>query len=69
MLDTFFLSKKYTSKVLSLDSCTTTDSVGVKYRGPADLAPFGCTDITRSSFVRRVCYDLYRALDRETNQP
>jgi hypothetical protein len=29
----------------------------VKYRGPLDLAPFDCQDVTRSSLVNRVCYD------------
>lgn len=33
------------------------ESVYVKYRGEVDLAPFECRDITRSSFVERVCYD------------
>src|SRR5262245_871356 len=33
------------------------ESVDVKYRGPLDLAPFACTDVTRSSFIRRVCFD------------
>jgi hypothetical protein len=33
------------------------ETVDVKYRGPVDLAPFKCTSIDRSSFVRRVCYD------------
>lgn len=33
------------------------ESVYVKYRGELDLAPFECRDITRSSFVERVCYD------------
>lgn len=33
------------------------ESVFVKYRGPVDLAPFHCQTITRSSVVRRVCYD------------
>jgi hypothetical protein len=31
--------------------------VEVKYRGEVDLKPFTCTDIERSSFIRRVCYD------------
>jgi KTSC domain-containing protein len=31
--------------------------VYVKYRGEVDLKLFDCTDITRSSFIRRVCYD------------
>jgi hypothetical protein len=33
------------------------ESVYVKYRGEVDLNQFECTDITRSSFIRRVCYD------------
>ena len=33
------------------------ETVDVKYRGPVDLAPFACSSIERSSFVRRVCYD------------
>jgi hypothetical protein len=33
------------------------ESVYVKYRGDVDLRPFRCSDISRSSFVNRVCYD------------
>ncbi len=33
------------------------ETVDVKYRGPLDLAPFACTDVARSSFIRRVCFD------------
>jgi KTSC domain len=33
------------------------EMVDVKYRGTVDLAPFKCTSIDRSSFIRRVCYD------------
>jgi hypothetical protein len=33
------------------------ESVSVKYRGEVDLKPFLCADITRSSFINRVCYD------------
>jgi len=33
------------------------ETVQVKYRGALDLSPFQCDDITRSSFVKRVCYD------------
>jgi KTSC domain len=29
----------------------------VKYRGNVSLKPFSCTDISRSSFIKRVCYD------------
>lgn len=33
------------------------ETVDVKYRGPIDLRPFTCQNITRSSFINRVCYD------------
>jgi hypothetical protein len=33
------------------------ESVEVKYRGVVDLAPFACSDVSRSSFIKRVCYD------------
>ena len=33
------------------------ESVEVKYRGSVDLRPFACSDVTRSSFIERVCYD------------
>jgi hypothetical protein len=29
----------------------------VKYRGPVDLKQFTCDDVSRSSFIKRVCYD------------
>lgn len=31
--------------------------VDVKDRGPVDLKPFNCQDVTRSSVISRVCYD------------
>lgn len=34
------------------------ETVQVKYRGQVNLAKFECVAITRSSFIRRVCYDL-----------
>jgi hypothetical protein len=33
------------------------ESVYVKCRGEVDLKSFNCTDVTRSSFINRVCYD------------
>lgn len=33
------------------------ETIDVKYYGKLDLTPFACTDITRSSFVNRTCYD------------
>jgi hypothetical protein len=33
------------------------ESVYVKYRGEVNLKSFDCTDIAKSSFIKRVCYD------------
>lgn len=33
------------------------ETIDVKYFGKLDLAPLVCTDITRSSFINRTCYD------------
>ena len=33
------------------------ETVVVKYRGPVDLSRMSCELITRSSFIRRLCYD------------
>jgi hypothetical protein len=33
------------------------ETIDVKYYGKLDLAPFVCTDVTRSSFINRACYD------------
>ncbi|MGM5002928.1 KTSC domain-containing protein [Tardiphaga sp. 538_B7_N1_4] len=43
----------------SLASATwaTVETVNVKYYGQLDLKTFACTEITRSSFVNRACYD------------
>jgi len=35
----------------------TAETVVVKYRGPVDLSPFACETITRSSVIKRLCYD------------
>jgi len=40
-----------------LPKAATAEMVNVKYRGSVDLTPFGCETITRSSFIKRVCYD------------
>ena len=37
------------------------ETVDVKYRGPVDLKTFECNDISRSSFIQRVCYDKAQA--------
>jgi hypothetical protein len=33
------------------------ETINVKYYGSLDLKTFACTDITRSSFINRACYD------------
>ncbi|WP_197086719.1 hypothetical protein [Bradyrhizobium sp. LTSPM299] len=33
------------------------ETIDVKYYGSLDLTPFACTDVTRSSFINRACYD------------
>jgi len=33
------------------------ETVDVTDRGPVDLKPFNCQDVTRSSVISRVCYD------------
>jgi hypothetical protein len=33
------------------------ESVSVQYRGEVDLKSFDCNDVSRSSFINRVCYD------------
>jgi len=43
---------------VSITSAVTAEqTVDVKYRGPVSLAPFACEAITRSSFIKNVCYD------------
>jgi hypothetical protein len=43
--------------IVTISTTAAAETVFVKYRGNVDLAHFNCTDITRSSLVRRVCYD------------
>ena len=33
------------------------ETVMVKYRGPVNTSHFRCDDVTRSSLVKRICYD------------
>jgi|ERR1700739_4352135 hypothetical protein len=35
----------------------TTKTVHVKYFGNVDVGPYACTDVTRSSFIRSVCFN------------
>ena len=41
----------------TLPSSAHAETVNVKYRGMVDLAPFSCEWDSRSSVVRRLCYD------------
>src|SRR5436305_7033031 len=43
--------------LLLLNTELRSETIEVKYRGPVDLKTFDCRDITRSSFIQRVCYD------------
>jgi hypothetical protein len=45
------------SVLLIVPAATFAETVQVKYRGEVDLKPFQCTNVDRSSFIRRVCYD------------
>jgi hypothetical protein len=38
-------------------TCAAAETIDVKYYGKLDLAPFACTDVSRSSFINRACYD------------
>lgn len=40
-----------------LASTAFAETADVKYRGPVSLDTFQCTDVQRSSLVKRVCYD------------
>ena len=44
-----------------LGSAAEAEKVQVKYRCEVDLAPFKCDTITRSIFIRRICYDAKNA--------
>lgn len=43
--------------IFSSHGLASAENVFVKYRGNVDLATFKCEDVTRSSFIHRVCYD------------
>jgi hypothetical protein len=45
--------------ITSLSDATWADeeTIDVKYYGKLDLAPFACTEVTRSSIINRACYD------------
>jgi hypothetical protein len=42
---------------LASTSYASAETIAVKYWGDLNLAPFTCTDVTRSSFINRACYD------------
>ena len=43
--------------LLIVPNLANAETVNVKYRGPVDLKPFACETVSRSSLVKRVCYD------------
>jgi KTSC domain len=43
--------------LLLLTAEVRSETVDVNYRGNVDLKTFECRDISRSSFIQRVCYD------------
>lgn len=47
--------------VVLLSAEVRSETVDVKYRGRVDLKTFECRDISRSSFIQRVCYDKAQA--------
>jgi hypothetical protein len=42
---------------LACSSWAEAETIDVKHYGTLDLAPFACTDVSRSSFINRTCYD------------
>lgn len=42
---------------LTISGPALAETVDVKYIGKVDLSVFNCTDVTRSSFVHRVCHN------------
>ena len=47
----------FLTMLFALPFSVSAETVFVKYRGPVNLAPFKCETVTRSSLIRRVCYD------------
>jgi hypothetical protein len=43
--------------LLAAATCAKAETIDMKYYGRLDLAPFACTEISRSSFINRACYD------------
>jgi hypothetical protein len=38
------------------------ETIHTKYCGSIDTTPFDCEDITRSSFIKRICFDAKRSI-------
>jgi KTSC domain len=47
---------------LANSSTSFAETIQTKYCGSFDTAPFDCEDITRSSFIKRVCFDAKRSM-------
>lgn len=43
--------------VLLAPLSSSAETIAVKYYGGLELSPFQCADISRSSFIKRVCFD------------
>jgi hypothetical protein len=52
-----FVATVVVALIVSFTGQVWAESVAVKYDGLVDLKPFECQNITRSSFIQRVCYD------------
>jgi hypothetical protein len=57
MRPVMFAATMFACALFAASSLARAESVYVKYRGAVDLKPFDCTDVARSSFINRVCYD------------
>jgi hypothetical protein len=53
----FLVGGLLTLAICMFSSKTSAETVIVKYRGPVDLSHFDCQDVSRSSVVKRLCYD------------
>jgi|ERR1039458_7573548 hypothetical protein len=57
MLQTSFAVGLLIVAVYTFSTTATAETVIVKYRGPVELSHFDCQYVSRSSVVKRLCYD------------
>jgi hypothetical protein len=43
--------------IVNMTTITHAETVNVKYRGSVDVSSYNCNSVTRSSFIRRVCFN------------